>query len=107
VPAPIAQPVEQTPLKRKVLGSIPSGRTRCGAPCARRSATARVRVGEVFSRKLFLTTSTKITRTVADFCRLVRGVAEVAKLVDALVLGTSPVRGGGSSPLLGTIWKQK
>jgi len=27
VNAPIAQPVEQTPLKRKVLGSIPSGRT--------------------------------------------------------------------------------
>jgi hypothetical protein len=25
------------------------------------------------------------------------------EMVDALVLGTSPVRGGGSSPLLGTI----
>ena len=54
--APLAQLVEQIPLKDKVEGSIPSGRTKHGMLCAGRSATARARVGKVFSRKLFLTT---------------------------------------------------
>ena len=54
--APIGQLVEQIPLKDKVAGSRPAGRT-----------------------------------------------AEVAKLVDAPVLGTGSVRNGGSNPLLGTI----
>ena len=35
--APLAQLVEQIPLKDKVEGSIPSGRTKHGMLCARRS----------------------------------------------------------------------
>ena len=59
---PIAQLVEQIPLKDKVPGSIPGGRT--------------------------------------EKCILIAGVA---KLVDALLLGSSEATHGGSIPLSGTL----
>ena len=75
--APVAQSVEQLPFKERVAGSIPAGRTRrTKSPerrffhtCARRSAAARVRVVQVFSRKLYLTTSIHWRKLWESFCQ--------------------------------------
>ena len=60
--APVAQSVEQVPFKDKVVGSIPTGRTRFKNSigmlflftCASRSVTARDRPKRIFSKKLLL-----------------------------------------------------
>ncbi len=51
------------------------------------------------SHKIIVPQALTSPDTIAKFARL----AQVAKLVDALVSGTSVARRGGSSPLLGTI----
>lgn len=89
---PIAQLVEQTALNRKVLGSSPSGRTiiKSGRFSSGKSAA-------------FSTSPTASTPRILPYSLLYSHAhAQVAKLVYALVLGTSGAIRGGSSPLLRT-----
>lgn len=104
--APIAQLVEQIPLKDKVPGSIPGGRTNFrNLNCFRflkfvRSggkSRAKASDTELGSQK----SSSDGERIICDH-KYLTDEAEVAKLVDALALGASGATHGGSSPLLGT-----
>ena len=74
--APIAQLVEQIPLKDKVVGSIPTGRT---------------------SKEVYFVFASRLNK--CNNCIVKIKYARVAKLADALALGASGVTLGGSSPL--------
>ncbi len=80
---PIAQLVEQSPLKRTVVGSSPTGRTL-------------YRLYKVINYNLLILSLINVKYS---YCLVIYFNARVAELVDALVLGTSEATRGGSSPL--------
>ena len=118
--APIAQLVEQLPLKEMVPGSNPGGRTRSkrrtappfctlvrAAAMSRTGGTARQGRAAKVATATFERLATKHKKgdlyPQISYNPLIAGVAE---LVYAPVLGTGPARVGGSSPLSSTSEKR-
>ncbi len=97
--APIAQLVEQIPLKDKVVGSIPTGRT--ASPSLRSSYAVRAHMRSSPAKPLAKQGYSFNFALYTFHCKLERS-AGVAKLVDARALGARGAILGGASPLPGT-----